>query len=385
MKTLSIIPYYGGKARMASFIAKRLDYSCDNFITLFGGACRVLLNKEPHKREFYNEKDNGLCTLMRVLSNKDTAEQLIDRLYYGTSPTEEQFNQSSELYDKYRYDLEEQAKKRLKKYFREYERKSSKKVEKELNDWWENEFQKAVENDEVPKEIDFPDKVTTIKQAEDMRWAWGRLKRQKEEIGLEDYDNMSTEEISDIDLAAAVYVTYTLSYSGIGESYVKGKFKTEEDYRKRILRLYECSDRLNGLQVWNIDALHFLCNKEKNNMFYRYLNDEKTMMFLDPPYLKWDEKEKRYKNLGSIYPASFGKEKHDKMLEEIKNAKCKILICNYNIHLYDDKLLKSEKCDDELLKSGNWHKEVYPTKTTVYNTSKSNHSNERMETIWYNY
>ena len=54
MKPLSIIPYYGGKARMASFIAKRLDYSCDNFITLFGGDCRVLLNKEPHRREFYN-------------------------------------------------------------------------------------------------------------------------------------------------------------------------------------------------------------------------------------------------------------------------------------------------------------------------------------------
>ena len=56
---------------------------------------------------------------------------------------------------------------------------------------------------------------------------------------------------------------------------MKGKFKTEEDYRKRILRLYECSDRLNGLQVWNIDALHFLCNKEKDNMFDRYLNSKK--------------------------------------------------------------------------------------------------------------
>ena len=145
------------------------------------------------------------------------------------------------------------------------------------------------------------------------------------------------------------------------------------------MRLYECSDRLNGLQVWNIDALHFLCNKEKDNMFDRYLNSKKeakkTMIFLDPPYLEWDEKEKRYKNLGSVYPASFGEEKHKEMLEEIKNAECKILICNYDIDLYDDELLTSE----------NWHKEVYPTKTTVYNTSKSNHSNERMETIWYNY
>ena len=44
--TLSIAPYFGGKARMAHFIADRLDYAnSDIFVTPFGGMCRVLLNK----------------------------------------------------------------------------------------------------------------------------------------------------------------------------------------------------------------------------------------------------------------------------------------------------------------------------------------------------
>lgn len=384
-KTLSVIPYYGGKARMASFISERLDYTCDMFVTMFGGACRVLLNKEPHKIEYYNEHDHSLYTLMKVLSNQDTAQQLIDKLYYETEPTEEQFIKARRLYNKCRYDLEEQFQNEIIKYYRKYENKSSIHVKKVLNEWWENELQYADIDDILSTEISIPDKISTQKELEDVIWGWVRLKRQKED-SLENYEDMITEDIEEVDLAAATYLTYTLSYSGMGKSYVKGKFKNDEIYRRRILNLYDCAERLKGLNTLEADAMNFFCQKEiendegmKNTLFYQWINEANVMMFLDPSYLspKIDKsnKKKKYKNLGKIYDRSFDEEEHEKFLEGIKNAKCKILVCNYDVELYNK----------HLTPENGWHKELYPTKTTVFQPAKTEKSNERLEAIWYNY
>lgn len=69
--TISIAPYYGGKGRMAHFIADRLNYDdTDIFVTPFGGMCRVLLNKPRHKVECYNDYSSGLTALMRILSDR---------------------------------------------------------------------------------------------------------------------------------------------------------------------------------------------------------------------------------------------------------------------------------------------------------------------------
>ena len=79
--TLSIAPYYGGKGRMAHFIADRINYDdTDVFITPFGGMCRVLLNKPRHREEFYNDFSAGLNALMRVLSSPEQAVEFIHRL-----------------------------------------------------------------------------------------------------------------------------------------------------------------------------------------------------------------------------------------------------------------------------------------------------------------
>ena len=106
-RPLSVIPYYGGKAKMASFISERLDYTTSVFVTLFGGGCRELLNKPPHPVEFYNEYDSGLCALMDLLSNPDTAQELIDKLYYDTKPTEEQFLAAKDLYWRCKEDVDQ--------------------------------------------------------------------------------------------------------------------------------------------------------------------------------------------------------------------------------------------------------------------------------------
>ena len=109
--TLSIAPYYGGKGRMAHFIADRLNYDdSDYFVTPFGGMCRVLLNKPRHKIECYNDYSSALCALMTVLADPIKADEFIHRLYDETSYSREEFNKQKIIYDSVEKDLEEQAK-----------------------------------------------------------------------------------------------------------------------------------------------------------------------------------------------------------------------------------------------------------------------------------
>lgn len=85
----------------------------------------------------------------------------------------------------------------------------------------------------------------------------------------------------------------------------------------------------------------------------------------------WDGK-KMPSNLGKCYTRSFGYEEQEKFLQAIQYADCKMLICNYDLALYD-KYLNEET---------GWTKEVYPTTTSASGTSGNN---ERLECIWYNY
>lgn len=99
-KLLSVTPFYGGKGRMSRFIADRLDYiHSDIFVTPFGGGCRVLLNKPRHSVEIYNDFSVGLCALMRVLSQRDTAIELIRRVM-DSEYSREQFEETKELFDR---------------------------------------------------------------------------------------------------------------------------------------------------------------------------------------------------------------------------------------------------------------------------------------------
>ena len=112
--TISIAPYYGGKGRMAHFIADRLNYDdSDIFVTPFGGMCRVLLNKPRHKVECYNDYSAGLTALMRILSDPVKSIEFIHRLEDETVYSEEEFNKQKAVFDSAEDDLEVQSKKRL--------------------------------------------------------------------------------------------------------------------------------------------------------------------------------------------------------------------------------------------------------------------------------
>ena len=114
-------------------------------------------------------------------------------------------------------------------------------------------------------------------------------------------------------------------------------------------------------------------------------------MYLDPSYLPAiddEEAEKdaevskkaktpeNKKNLGAkAYAKSSTYEEHEELLKAIQNAKCKLMISNYDCKLYNQ-YLTPEK---------GWHKEIYVTTTSVFSASKTDKSKKRIEVIWRNY
>ena len=114
--TLSIAPYYGGKSRMAHFIAERLNYAdTDTFVTPFGGMCRVLLNKPRHPVECYNDYNAGLVALMNVLSDTDKSREFIYRLYNETEYSLAEFEKQKAIYDNVETDLDIQERNKLRR------------------------------------------------------------------------------------------------------------------------------------------------------------------------------------------------------------------------------------------------------------------------------
>lgn len=95
-QTLSMFPYFGGKARMAPMICEALDYRyTDTFVEPFGGACRVLLNKPRHRREIYNDSDTANFTFVKLMSRKDTAHKLIESIF-KTKYDETEFDEAKD-------------------------------------------------------------------------------------------------------------------------------------------------------------------------------------------------------------------------------------------------------------------------------------------------
>lgn len=75
---LSLINYFGGKYYVLDKILKKLRYDVDLYIEPFGGSFKVLLNKEPHKREIINDINEEIITLFQVI--RDNLDEFLERL-----------------------------------------------------------------------------------------------------------------------------------------------------------------------------------------------------------------------------------------------------------------------------------------------------------------
>lgn len=125
-----------------------------------------------------------------------------------------------------------------------------------------------------------------------------------------------------------------------------------------------------------------------------WLREPRVMMYCDPSYISpeserkllagidveavnslsdaiKEKKEKMPQNLGSTYAYSFEYDMQEKFVKSIQDAKCKMLVSNYDLVLYNKYLNEDTR----------WRKEVFQT-TTGAGGKKDN---KRTEVIWYNY
>lgn len=408
---------------MAHFIADRLDYMhSDVFVTPFGGGCRVLLNKPRHPIEIYNDFSSGLCALMRVLSQRDTAIELIQRVM-DSEYSREQFEEAKELFDKCG-DAKEYCWKKvidcLARKFPGIERRHLPKLFNAPPKKAKGKFEITCAQLEKAKKAD-----SAFRSELDLYLTnWFRLQEAEESgITFESRWGKDIFQIDDMELAFATYVVYTMSRDGMGKVFSESKFRSTEQYHKRAESLFACAERLEGIEVQQLDAFMFF-RKEKEidndpgkegRMIGDWLDNPSVMMYLDPSYISpaseqealegidWQrvdslskavrgkiEKEKRKtekrkragadtkdikirkmpQNLGEVYARSFNYEEQENFLRLICNAKCKILISNYDLLLYD-----------KYLTLNGWQRTEFLTSTSV----GSRAGNDRTEVIWWNY
>lgn len=452
LKSLTPFPYYGGKARMAPLICDMLDYrNTDIYIEPFGGAARTLLNKSRHKIEIYNDSSAGLCAFMRVMSNKDTANELINKLYETEHSVEEFYHAlmiRNEAEDHLIDELKRQAFLYVKQLFFKYNSNELKLLKENIKRKKVNGIEEAykmllsrniLENKELVileefknlfdnykdiyrsivlrsykqfYKINFEEfKKSTIEvvnekisvyleklklvdnEDEHDKTVLGKKVKKLEEVlpsiynmKLFDIDksikkklkersykqacktayyetsnNHDDANIDEMDLAVATYVIYSQSRDGMGKDWSSAKYRSTDSYYNNISRLYDIAERLEGVHVSQADALSYVLDSP-------YINNERVMLYLDPSYLDPKNEEK---NLGTLYKDSFDREDHEVLLKAIYRAKCKILISNYDVELYNRYLNRDN----------GWSRTEFKTNTTVGNKK----DNTRIEVLWYNY
>lgn len=333
-KTLSMFSFFGGKQALAPFICDLLDYSTTTvYFEPFGGACRTLLNKPRHATEVYNDSSAGLCSFVRLMSNPDTAMELIDRLY-DTEYSQEQFDWALQMRNSIDDSVITQSKTDLMSFYRKVKTEQEIFHSYSLSESEEKEAKRVVTNWEKAKEASL------------------------DNDGSFDNPINAEIEVTDMDLAVATYIVYSQSRDSMGTHWTAYKYKTQEAYYKHIDRLFAVAERLTGVEVLQVGAMALLTNRD-------ILDNPSISVYADPSYLKpGDEK----KNLGKVYKQSFTYEDHEQFLQLVCNAKCKMVISNYDVELYNRYL-------------SHWTKYEIPTTTSV--GGKKN--NGRVEVLWYNY
>ncbi len=88
MKKINAFPYIGGKFNSVEWLLPLLP-KCNTYVEPFGGGMSILLNREPSPVEVYNDLNNKIVNLFKVL-RKNPLEFL--SLIYLTPYAREEYN-----------------------------------------------------------------------------------------------------------------------------------------------------------------------------------------------------------------------------------------------------------------------------------------------------
>lgn len=134
------------------------------------------------------------------------------------------------------------------------------------------------------------------------------------------------EDMDDIEVARCKYTIVELSYNGTGKSY--SKWVGDRFIRGAHYYFPEICKRYQGVDFHNENGIELIA---------RVKNNPDAFVFADPPYVHETRGNKK------IYECEMPDEDQKKMLDTLKNAKCKIMLCGYadknGNDMYDQALL----------------------------------------------
>lgn len=76
----SVLRYFGGKWSLAPWVIQHLPQAHRIYVEPFGGAASILMRKPRSKIEVYNDLDDEIVGLFRVLQDKNQCQELMRRL-----------------------------------------------------------------------------------------------------------------------------------------------------------------------------------------------------------------------------------------------------------------------------------------------------------------
>ncbi len=135
--------------------------------------------------------------------------------------------------------------------------------------------------------------------------------------------------LDDMEKAVAKYILISQSVNSLQKSFSRRDSFTTLKYRRKImLHLPEVCKRLEGVKILHKDGIDLLAE---------VVDDSETFAFVDPPYCH----SLRGKGANKAYACELSQEDHVRLLETIRDARCKIILCGYRGGdcFYDDYLM----------------------------------------------
>lgn len=177
-----------------------------------------------------------------------------------------------------------------------------------------------------------------------------------------EYQRENFKKINDLDKALLTFVLISQSYNNTRRQFSRGEYDTESYQRKIRSNLPRIYERLQGIRVYNRNALDII--KEM-------VDNPDVQMYLDPPYLH----SLRGEGADKVYFKEMKDIDHVRMLEVIQDAKCRILLSGYHADkndLYDTYLLSHGWKSQELTK-------------VVKSSQRKEERDIASEWVWFNY